>query len=102
MTRIAQIVVLNLPFHVQKGVISEKYQKMIDLIAQDLGVTTLRYQTLDDMVDAIGIPQDKLCTYCWTGRCPKSACSHSAIDIVEIRDQSKKSKSAAAHPKLWK
>jgi amidophosphoribosyltransferase len=81
---------------------SEKYQKMVDLIAQDLGVTTLRYQTIEDMVEAIGLPQDKLCTYCWTGSCPKSACSHSAIDIVEIRNQCKKSKSAAAHPKLFK
>ena len=46
---------------------SEKYQKMIDWIARDLDVTTLRYQKLEDMVEAIGLPKDKLCLYCWTG-----------------------------------
>jgi amidophosphoribosyltransferase len=46
---------------------SEKYKKMLDWIAKDLGVTTLRYQKLDDMVKAIGMPKDKLCTYCWNG-----------------------------------
>lgn len=51
---------------------SKKYQKMIDLIAKDLGVTTLRYQTIDDMVKAIGLPREKLCLYCWTGECPVS------------------------------
>ncbi|MBU0628648.1 MAG: amidophosphoribosyltransferase [Nanoarchaeota archaeon] len=47
---------------------SEKYNKMIDWIAKDLGVTSLRYMLLDDMVQAIGLPKDKLCTYCWTGK----------------------------------
>jgi amidophosphoribosyltransferase len=47
---------------------SDKYQKMVEWIKQDLDVTTLRYQTLDDMVSAIGLPKDKLCTYCWTGK----------------------------------
>ena len=47
---------------------SEKYKKMIDWIAKDIGVTSLRYQLLDDMVDAIGISKDKLCLYCWMGK----------------------------------
>lgn len=47
---------------------SEKYKKMIDWIAKDLGVTSLRYQLLDDMIEAIGVPKEKLCTYCWTGK----------------------------------
>ncbi|MHC4211751.1 MAG: amidophosphoribosyltransferase [Planctomycetota bacterium] len=63
---------------------SKKYQAMLDWIARDLGVTTLRYQTVDDMVDAIGRPKEKLCLYCWTGKCPKKSCPKSAIDIVEI------------------
>jgi amidophosphoribosyltransferase len=53
---------------------SEKYQKMVDWIARDLEVTTLRYQNVDDMVKAIGLPKEKLCLYCWTGECP-SSCS---------------------------
>ena len=47
---------------------SEKYEKMIDWIAKDLGVTSLKYQLLDDMVKAIGLPKDKLCLYCWMGK----------------------------------
>jgi amidophosphoribosyltransferase len=47
---------------------SDKYQKMVDWVAKDLGVTTLRYQKLDDMVKAIGVPKDQLCLYCWTGK----------------------------------
>ncbi|RKY41144.1 MAG: amidophosphoribosyltransferase [Candidatus Makaraimicrobium thalassicum] len=52
---------------------SEKYRKMVKWIADDLDVTTLRYQTLEDMVKAIGLPREKLCHYCWTGECPGSA-----------------------------
>jgi len=47
---------------------SEKYKKMIDWIGKDLGVTSLRYMLIDDMVEAIGLPKEKLCTYCWTGK----------------------------------
>jgi len=47
-----------------------KHKKMVDWIAKDLEVTTLRYQTVDDMVNAIGLPKESLCLYCWTGKCP--------------------------------
>jgi len=50
---------------------SEKYKKMVKWIADDLKVTTIRYQTVDDMVKAIGFPKEKLCLYCWTGECPQ-------------------------------
>jgi len=46
---------------------SEKYHQMIEWIAKDLGVDSLRYQYLDDMIKAIGLPRKKLCLYCWTG-----------------------------------
>jgi len=49
---------------------SSKYKKMVDWIAKDLGVTTLKYQKLEDMVSAIGLSKSKLCLYCWTGRHP--------------------------------
>ncbi len=49
---------------------SAKYKKMVDWITKDIGATTLKYQKLDDMVKAIGIPKEKLCLYCWTGREP--------------------------------
>ena len=46
---------------------SKKYQKMVDWIQKELGATTLRYQKIDDMVKAIGLPREKLCLYCWMG-----------------------------------
>lgn len=48
---------------------SEKYKKMVEWIRKDLNVTTLRFQTLKDMIEAIGLPEEKLCQYCWTGKC---------------------------------
>ena len=68
---------------------SEKYGEMVEWIARDLGVSTLRYQTVDDMVKAIGRPKDKLCLYCWTGQCPQSTPQEPAIDIVELQKTSK-------------
>ncbi|MGD8255276.1 MAG: amidophosphoribosyltransferase [Syntrophobacterales bacterium] len=44
---------------------SEKYVEMIDRIRQRLRLTTLQYQKLDDLVQAIGLPKEKLCTHCW-------------------------------------
>ncbi|HRZ67579.1 MAG TPA: amidophosphoribosyltransferase, partial [Candidatus Omnitrophota bacterium] len=46
---------------------TEKHKAMVEWIRKDLGVTTLRYQLLEDMVKAIGLPKDRLCLYCWTG-----------------------------------
>ncbi len=45
----------------------DNYKKMVDWISEDLGATTLKYQRLDDMIKAIGLPREKLCLYCWTG-----------------------------------
>ncbi len=46
---------------------SPKYCAMIESIRQRLGLTTLAYQKLDDLIAAIGLPRDKVCTYCWSG-----------------------------------
>jgi amidophosphoribosyltransferase len=40
---------------------------MVERIRQRLGLTTLQYQQLDDLVTSIGLPKEKLCTYCWDG-----------------------------------
>jgi amidophosphoribosyltransferase len=83
---------------------SSKYKRMVEWIARDLGVSTLRYQTVDDMVEAIGRPKKKLCLYCWTGECPKSAAPRSAIDIVDTKKASAKKTAEAkvAHqPGFW-
>ncbi len=47
---------------------SPLYQKMVDTIQKELGVTSLKYQTIDDMVAAIGLPRERLCLYCWDGK----------------------------------
>ncbi|UCB56836.1 MAG: amidophosphoribosyltransferase [Candidatus Omnitrophota bacterium] len=49
---------------------TQEYKRMVEWIARDLEVTTLRYQTVDDMVKAIGLPKERLCLYCWNGQCP--------------------------------
>ena len=46
---------------------SEKYQTMVEQIAKNLGIDSLIYQDLDDLVEAIGLPKEKLCTHCWDG-----------------------------------
>ncbi len=50
---------------------SSGYKNMVDWIARDIGVTTLKYQKLKDMVEAIGLPKEDLCLYCWTGKEPQ-------------------------------
>ena len=44
---------------------SQAYADMVDRIRGRLGLTTLRYQRMDDMVEAIGLPKEDLCTFCW-------------------------------------
>ena len=47
---------------------SEKYARMVEEIRRELNFTSLRFNRLDDMTDAVGIDKCKLCTYCWSGR----------------------------------
>ncbi len=47
---------------------SPKYDQMVEEIRKELNFTTLRYNRLDDMLAAVGLPEDKLCTYCWNGK----------------------------------
>ncbi len=46
---------------------SERHKAMVELICKRLKLSSLRYQTLDDLVDAIGLPKEQLCTHCWDG-----------------------------------
>ena len=46
---------------------SDKHCAMVERIRDRLKLTSLRYQRLDDLVAAIGLPKEKLCTYCWDG-----------------------------------
>ena len=44
---------------------SGKYAEMVERIRKNLGLTTLKFQKLNDLVNAIGLPKEKLCTHCW-------------------------------------
>lgn len=63
---------------------SEKYKKMVEWIEKDIEVTTLRYQTIDDMVEAVGLPREKLCTYCWNGECPSKKAGQKAQEQCAV------------------
>jgi amidophosphoribosyltransferase len=46
---------------------SDKYAAMLERIRRRLRLSTLQYQKLPDLVEAIGLPKNRLCTYCWDG-----------------------------------
>ena len=46
---------------------SEKNAAMVDQIKRRLRLTSLKYQKLENLVEAIGLPKEKLCTHCWDG-----------------------------------
>ncbi|MCQ2609073.1 MAG: amidophosphoribosyltransferase [Bacteroidales bacterium] len=46
---------------------SEKHKKMVDDIRQRFGLTSLKFNTVQELVDAIGLPKEKLCTHCFDG-----------------------------------
>lgn len=46
---------------------SKRYQEMLEEIRRRSKFTSLRYHRLDDMIESIGLPKCKLCTYCWDG-----------------------------------
>ncbi|MGQ9515154.1 MAG: amidophosphoribosyltransferase [Thermoproteota archaeon] len=52
-----------------------KYERMVEEIRKMIGFTTLKYQTLEDMIKAVieapnnkGLRREDLCLYCWTGK----------------------------------
>lgn len=44
------------------------YKAMVDFVREKLNLTSLAFQRIDDLVAAIGLPKNKLCTYCWDGK----------------------------------
>ena len=46
---------------------SEKNAEMVECIRKRLKLTSLKYQQLDDLVSAIGLPKEKICTHCYDG-----------------------------------
>ena len=46
---------------------TERGRSLLDSICNEMGFASLGYQTLDGLLEAIGLDRDKVCTYCWTG-----------------------------------
>ena len=44
---------------------SEKYKTMVEMMARHLQLDSLKFQRLEDIVKAIGLPKEDLCTHCW-------------------------------------
>ncbi len=44
---------------------SGEHQAMTDIIRKKLNLTTLKFQRINDLVGAIGLPKEKVCTHCW-------------------------------------
>lgn len=47
---------------------TKKYEEMVEEVRKRQNFTTLRYHRLDDLIEAIGLPECKLCTYCFNGK----------------------------------
>ena len=43
----------------------EKHKEMVEIMRKHLQLTSLKFQRLDDLVNAIGLPKCELCTHCW-------------------------------------
>ena len=46
----------------------EKYQNMVNKIGKKMNFSSLIYHRLDDLIEAIGLDKDCLCTYCFDGK----------------------------------
>ncbi|MCQ2376235.1 MAG: amidophosphoribosyltransferase [Salinivirgaceae bacterium] len=51
---------------------TERYKKMVDEICKRLGMDSLKFNTLENVIKAIGLPKECVCTHCFDG----SSCGH--------------------------
>ena len=47
---------------------TQRGQCLLHSICDKLGFSSLGYQSLDNLLEAIGIDRSKVCTYCWNGK----------------------------------
>ncbi len=57
----------NVPLSEYARAGSDRNRAMVECIRKRLGLTSLQFQTMDDLVTAIGLPKEQLCTHCWDG-----------------------------------
>lgn len=46
---------------------SPEYEKMVSIIAERFGLTSLKFNTLETLIEAIGLPKCQVCTHCFDG-----------------------------------
>ena len=46
---------------------SPEYEKMVSIIAERFGLSSLKFNTLETLIEAIGLPKCKVCTHCFDG-----------------------------------
>ena len=51
---------------------SPEYNKMVEILREHFGLTSLKFNTLENLIDAIGLPKCKVCTHCFDG----TGCGH--------------------------
>lgn len=47
---------------------TERGKCLLKTICEKFGFDSLGYQSIEGLIEAIGIDKDKICTYCWTGK----------------------------------
>ena len=47
---------------------SDVNEAAVKKICEKFGFDSLEYQSLDGVLESIGIDKDKVCTYCWSGK----------------------------------
>ena len=47
---------------------TKRGQCMLKTICEEMGFDSLGYQSLEGLLEAIGLDRDKVCTYCWNGK----------------------------------
>ena len=69
----------------------QPYKDMVEYIRKKLNLTSLAFQRIDDLIQAIGLPEEDLCTYCWTGKdyAETGDCYHCPCHCGECQDKEK-------------
>lgn len=55
----------NLDLYAKTG--TPEYQRMVGEIARRLGLTSLKFATIEDLIESIGLPKERVCTHCFDG-----------------------------------
>ena len=64
---------------------------MVDAIAKELSLDSLKFSTIETLVESIGLPKCKICTHCFDGS--------SAYTLTQENSQFEESVSSLFHSK---